>query len=512
MSIYICYDIKGIQSFIFKIPRLEYIIGGSAIIDRFDRETMKNLNISGAELVSNAGGKGSFRCADDSVANEVEKKIVEEGHKVGLEIRIGRAEKFIDASKTADKTYSFLPDDFSGEPCSVSGLYPADGKHPIVQQRVAPDLKHYFEEMLKKELTGLEGEQFKDGFEFFSNPESEQTERLLGSRNRWAIICLDGNDMGSQYRKKVEQTKDGDIDFDWLKGMSEALDTITKQATCAGILAVVKEWQDDGGRGNILPIRPIVVGGDDITVLCHCKYAFDFVKEVSRAFNNNSNLYSQYWVATGGELTISAGVLFAPVSYPLSTAIPYAEALLGSAKGEFREPEGSAKASSIDWESVTEGLLDTPAARRQRDLVFLDKSKGAGYELKLTKRPYLLTDFEEPEDKEERFEELEAKAQKYSDIPATVRASFLPGLHQPRNERLAFYARIKKNYPNIFKAMNEFEGIEKASAWQKDESESKKEKRENAPDCYHTDIIDAFLLLEEQNRMTKKQQNKEDVK
>jgi hypothetical protein len=294
---------------------------------------------------------------------------------------------------------------------------------------------------------------------------------------------MDGNDMGSQYRKKVEQTKDGDIDFDWLKGMSEALDTITKQATCAGILAVVKEWQDDGGKGNILPIRPIVVGGDDITVLCHCKYAFDFVKEVSRAFNKNSKLYSQYWVATGGKLTISAGVLFAPVSYPLSTAIPYAEALLSSAKGKFRVKEGSEQASpaSIDWESVTEGLLDTPAARRQRDLIFYDK--GAGYGLKLTKRPYLLTE----------FEKLQKLAADYSDIPATIRASFLPGLHQPLNDRLAFYARIKKNYSDIFDELNEFSGAPDGNAWKK-----------STENYYQTDIIDAFLLLEEQNRMTKK--------
>ncbi|MEA2061393.1 MAG: hypothetical protein U9P10_12985 [Thermodesulfobacteriota bacterium] len=45
MGIYLCYDVKGIQSYIFKIPKLKYIIGGSALIDQFDKETVKNLSV-----------------------------------------------------------------------------------------------------------------------------------------------------------------------------------------------------------------------------------------------------------------------------------------------------------------------------------------------------------------------------------------------------------------------------------------------------------------------------------
>jgi len=37
MSIYLCYDVKGIQSYIFKIPKLKHIVGGSAL-----RELPKN--------------------------------------------------------------------------------------------------------------------------------------------------------------------------------------------------------------------------------------------------------------------------------------------------------------------------------------------------------------------------------------------------------------------------------------------------------------------------------------
>lgn len=41
MKQYICYDIRGIQQYIFSIPQLQYIIGGSLVITAFDREWEK---------------------------------------------------------------------------------------------------------------------------------------------------------------------------------------------------------------------------------------------------------------------------------------------------------------------------------------------------------------------------------------------------------------------------------------------------------------------------------------
>ena len=35
---YLCYDIKGIQQFIFSVPKLKYVVGASLLIDEFDRK------------------------------------------------------------------------------------------------------------------------------------------------------------------------------------------------------------------------------------------------------------------------------------------------------------------------------------------------------------------------------------------------------------------------------------------------------------------------------------------
>ena len=494
---YVCYDVKGIQSFIFRVPKLKYVIGGSALIDRFDRKTMPELKVAGAERISSAGGKGSFRCESESVADQVEKAVIAAAHAVGLDVRIGRASTFVKAAKTADRTYSCQPESYQGQPCRASGLYPVqstrDGVHPIVDKRCEPQLRRYFEQQMAGRIAGSLALADADSFEFFHNVDAEDPEgrigaKALGGRNRWAVICMDGNDMGTQYREQARRTDGGDIDFSWLKKMSAALDECTRGAATEGVIEVLQEWQRDnkGQCGETLPIRPVVIGGDDVIVLCHVSYAFTFVKRVCEAFNLRSKTYKDLWVGTGGELTISAGILFCPVSLPLHTAIPYAESLLASAKTRGRkakQSEREASPAALDWEQVTDGLIDTPAARRQRELRFYDK--GCGYGLDLTCRPYLLKD----------FNQLEVLASRYEEIPPSSRAEVLPALTAPYNDRLAYYARIKKNHPGLYDDLQEFEPEHALGGkW--------KRMTETGSGYYQTSVVDALLLLEERKRMS----------
>lgn len=496
---YVCYDVKGIQSFIFRVPRLKYVIGGSALIDEFDRKTMVEVKLEGATRLSSAGGKGAFQCASVQVAEQLEKVIVEKAHEIGVDVRIGRASTFLEASHTADRTYSYLPDTFEGHPCQASGLYPVahskEGVHPIVQQREAK--KGYFEKELLKSLRKIIALSDCKQIEFFHNVDLEDREgrkgaQAIGGRNRWAVICMDGNDMGAQFRAHGQQRADKDVDVEWLKQMSAALDESTRGAACEGMIAVIQEWLKDNPVGQdsvVLPIRPLVIGGDDITLLCHVQYAFTFVKTVCAAFRERSRSaqYKHLWVGTNGELSISAGILFCPVSLPLHTAIPYAEALLASAKGKGRRVKKDDKGPSpetLDWEQVTDGLIDTPAARRQRELRFFDQA--CGYGLQLTKRPYLLTE----------FSDLEEKSKEYNKLPATIRSDVLPALVQPLNERLSYYARIKKNHTALYNALQEFEKMgEGKSSWRLEDTNT-------AEKYYATSVVDAMLLLEETQRMS----------
>jgi CRISPR/Cas system-associated protein Cas10 (large subunit of type III CRISPR-Cas system) len=68
-AMFLCYDLKGIQSFIFQVPKLKYIVGGSALIDRFDRVEAREVEERlGVRRVFSGGGRGVFVVDDKSKA------------------------------------------------------------------------------------------------------------------------------------------------------------------------------------------------------------------------------------------------------------------------------------------------------------------------------------------------------------------------------------------------------------------------------------------------------------
>ena len=75
MSIYLCYDLKGIQQYIFQIPKLKCCIGGSRQVDEFDRLEANVLKVDGCEVIFTGGGKGAFRCLDAAVCEKVKEAL-----------------------------------------------------------------------------------------------------------------------------------------------------------------------------------------------------------------------------------------------------------------------------------------------------------------------------------------------------------------------------------------------------------------------------------------------------
>ena len=519
MTTYVCYDIKGIQSFIFRIPKLKYIIGGSAIIDRFDREFAISLNNKDTICLFAGGGRGAFEVKDEVTAKELQQKIITEAHRFGLDVRFGVNKNYSEAAQQGSDLHPYLPkhSEMEGHPCNMSGLYPVSagkGKgvgganHATIERRIfdhGDKMSRYFEDRL---LDGLDlGLELKpEDVCFLSNVDIEDESgragaAALGNRNRWAVIAMDGNDMGSQFRQK-DTTSDLKS---WIKPMSAALDSCSFRAAQSGIEKVVGQWmldtrhvemrslRDDGKR--VLPIRPLVVGGDDLIVLCHSQYAFDFVQAAMQAFENESiaradeyrrtNAGSELWPATSGRVTISAGILFASTKLPLHLALPYTELLLASAKGRGRElaKTGDPSPACLDWEQATETLLDMPTDRRNRELRFMDQD--IEQEINLTCRPYSIEDFTE-------LRKWAMSKKGLQGLPNSIVHSLRDGLSAGYWDRQIFAARNAKNWKMIEEVLAEEEEMHKVpvgSRWKLDK------------ECRRTDLLDAVLIHEECSRM-----------
>jgi hypothetical protein len=199
----------------------------------------------------------------------------------------------------------------------------------------------------------------------------------------------------------------------------------------------------------------------------------------------------ELWPATNGKLTISAGVLYCPVHLPLHTAIGYTESLLALAKGRGRKDavKGEPSPECIDWEQITDSIVDTPMARRQREFIFSDKDRDPERSVVLTSRPCTLEEYTEIEHLAKRYD---GEFIKFEKIPNSIRHKVLPSMRKGFADRLAFIAEIAKHQELLASHLSEkeFEIGKEKTHWKYDGAISQK-----------TDVIDALLLLEEISRM-----------
>lgn len=146
-----------------------------------------------------------------------------------------------------------------------------------------------------------------------------------------AIVHIDGNNMGEKFRDCSTLTK--------RKNMSRAVYWKTVLAFCMLLADILGDYAamhkhlsleeaDDGKM--LLPIRPIVLGGDDMTFVCTAKYALSFTRTIMEALNDLG-------------IDTCGGVSILPTAYPFFRGYEIAEQLCGAAKSKMRamREEGS---------------------------------------------------------------------------------------------------------------------------------------------------------------------------
>lgn len=147
--------------------------------------------------------------------------------------------------------------------------------------------------------------------------------------NDWiAVIHADGNGLGNVVCKVGLSVED-------FKKFSLRLDEATSNAA-------VKAYQSLAiDEDKVIPIRPIVLGGDDLTVVCRgdlaLKYTAVFVREFEKETERLlGDILTRHKVYTEGtirnHLTACAGIAFVKSSFPFHYAYSLAEELCKAAK------------------------------------------------------------------------------------------------------------------------------------------------------------------------------------
>ena len=534
---YLAYDLKGIQKYIFAVPKLRYIVGGSMLISEFDEES-HGIHEGSIKLVYAGGGRGLFQ-GTEAELTKLHHDLIERAHKIGLDIRLSEVSD--QPGARADDLYPYrpdlLPDVENTEPCPLSGLWPVkkgEKVHPIIKLRdnqqlhrnsdyamltflrqygLDPKLEDQFAEALGIPVCDLQYRFLQDVQEKSENIDSE----ILGSRNRWAVICMDGNDMGRQGTKFRKSEPSNEVSNKWYTAFSHSLAVCTRESFYSALSEILNHWMRDilkdkanlqkwFSNGEIVfPFRPLILGGDDVTLVCHTSYAMDFVKAMIYAFDQKSKELAKkaleedkidLWPATNGRLSISAGVLYCKTSFPLNMGINYAEQLLKNAKSEFRSKDKNATEPTmpaVDWDAITDSFVDSPAERRRREMWFKDGETGK--EIHLTQKPYAIPPKDRPApDKRLTLDEL---VQQFEKVLSNEKNSFLstllPGLRQTWSNRVLYLASIGKNHSEIQKNLWEVDGVDKLGKWWIPDKDN--------DNIQQTPIIDALTLLKEERRM-----------
>ena len=210
-----------------------------------------------------------------------------------------------------------------------------------------------------------------------------------------ALVHADGNGLGEMLiglQKHVQQ--DNEVDAIALfRAVSEAVSTATQQAAQDAVSQVLEPHRVD----EVYPARPIVLGGDDLTMLVRADLALQFTRVFMEQFAAKSNAqfgalkktYPQVPLPTG--LTACAGIAYAKSSMPFHLLHGLAEDLCKHAKqqAKARRKNGDLVPSALAFHRVT-----TPKVDRYTDILKHELTVG---EYRQTMEVYYLDEGQVPQ-------------------------------------------------------------------------------------------------------------------
>ena len=162
--------------------------------------------------------------------------------------------------------------------------------------------------------------------------------------NYFAIVHVDGNNMGLKFRTCKSLTE--------RRKLSREIRRKTEGAFADLLAKIIRMKRDNlfGDalklEGNFLPIRPLIIGGDDVTFLCPANMAILFTKTLIEILDAETSTDAPEHLTEkiSRHMDACAGIAILPTKYPFFRGYELAEQLCDAAKKSMRElkaPEGS---------------------------------------------------------------------------------------------------------------------------------------------------------------------------
>lgn len=235
---------------------------------------------------------------------------------------------------------------------------------------------------------------------------TEFSEIAKGSKHSWlAVIHIDGNGMGNIIKSilkgdnKNNKEKKGKK-FEKLQEFSIDVGKCTLKAFITAIKEVVLPYGIKGDDSELtLPIRPLIIGGDDVTTIIRADLALEFTRVYLKAFEKETK---EAELHNKSKITACAGIAYVKEKFPFHYSAHLAEELCVYAKNK-----SDRKASCVQFHKVQDSIIDGYKEITARELstsnqnfvngpYYLDKYVDKNHISTLTKEVFSLKDENSP--------------------------------------------------------------------------------------------------------------------
>lgn len=192
--------------------------------------------------------------------------------------------------------------------------------------------------------------------------------KAIANKKSWlAVIHADGNGLG-------QLVQNIGSDYKEMCKFSEKLDDINREAARIAFDEMLKAKCFP--IEDIIPIRPIVLGGDDFTAVCRADFAIEYVEAYISAFERLSSerLAEELANAHMQKISICAGIAFIKDTYPFHYGYTFAEELCSVAKKDAKSlaSEQYLAESCIMFHKVQSSFVEDFDAIKQKELTTID--------------------------------------------------------------------------------------------------------------------------------------------
>ncbi len=369
--------VQGIQGFIFETDRLREVIGASEIVEYISTRLFKKFIDNDVEILLKAAGNiklfSKERQGLEKLVRLFPKTVMETAPGITISQAVVELTQVEAGDQISSTHINVLEDKLKSErnrafpQLDVSGLAitraPRTGKSAVYFDREFLDNSTRAKLKFEKEQTTLVQKLAKESGKNFS----KNMEDISGVNSWVAVIHADGNSLGRTIQRM--NSARNEFNVKQFSEFSEKLDLSTIGAAQAAFDAVIERDFQNNNREEY-QIRPVVLGGDDLTVICRADLALDF----TQSFLKNFQDLTAFHFGKENRITACAGIAYIKDSFPFHYGVDMAEQLCAFAKLKSRQSGSDQVAASLMFHKVHSSFVDDYATITKRELTAGDNS------------------------------------------------------------------------------------------------------------------------------------------